>query len=117
MATVAIEAGRELDALVAVEVMGWTRQRLGQWVKPDGGPTIAEPNRYSTTGDGMLEVLERMRGLGWIGVCKVSTDTRSYARFSRNARPGETHAVNGKDVEADTLPHAVCLAALEAVRA
>ena len=84
-----LEAGRELDELVAVEVFGF----------------VVREYKYSTTGDGMLAVLERMGAQGW-DVEVVADDDGWIVKYA-----GE-HAVF-----APTLPHAVCLAALEAVRA
>ena len=105
--TTQIEAGRELDALVAVEVMGWTK--LGEWLwRNSDERDFSDPPRYSTTGDGMLAVLERMRELGWYGRTGFLPD--GCAEFQH----ATGHVVGGI---ADTLPHAVCLAALEAVRA
>lgn len=106
-----IEAGPELDALVAVEVMGWSVWRVDereeQWVR--GGPgssyesSYASP-AYSTSGV-CLEVLERLSVEGY----DVSI-----------SRPGIDWAVNIGVASVElptTLPHAICLAALEAVRA
>lgn len=104
-----IEAGRELDALVAMEVMGWTQVNPRWWVRLDGA-SVPHPPTYSTTGDGMLAVLERMRELGW-----RSLVTTYGERIEAMFYPGEGWPIYA--ASADTLPHAVCLAALEAVRA
>lgn len=110
-----IEAGRELDALVAVEVMGWSSWRIDEmeehWGRRGPGSSYEsgyEPPRYSTTGDGMLAVLERMRELGW-AVEIQAEDKHWWVDFYRPIEEKIGHAT--------TLPHAVCLAALEAVRA
>lgn len=97
-----IQAGRELDALVAETVM--------TWVLGSGSPPFA----FSTTWEGMRLVVERMRELGftwqlysadrvaedWL-VCISKFDGRCHNRVSVKKAPD--------------LPHAVCLAALEAV--
>lgn len=73
---------------------------------------------YSTTGDGMLLVIERMRALGWSvemsmwdGVDKVPFPAwAKFAPVSVMVR----RSLNG-GTNADTLPHAVALAALAAM--
>lgn len=143
--TTQIEAGRELDAFVAVEVFGWKwlehfqtrgamlmppdradmglRDRLWYRTEKREGDTH-DVARYSTTGNGMLAVLERMRELGWewdiseVSSGPVGAEHTQYAR----AWSASLEAFSDDDgrffiSRADTLPHAVCLAALEAVRA
>ena len=92
-----IEAGRELDALIEAEVMG-------------GGGTDKKPYwmhiplpAYSTTYEGMGLVLERMTELWHWDIVSL---TKGGFRASFGSYRGD----------ADTLPHAVCLAALKAVR-
>lgn len=106
--TTQIEAGRELDALVAVEVMGWTRLSIRNplWHSPSDLVWRAELPAFSTTGDGMLAVLEQMRALGW-----------EFAVYCDPGEAGWSVTIGGALLSRDTLPHAACLAALEAVRA
>lgn len=103
MANEDLQAGRDLDVLIAIEVM---------WRIVSGDAGVDAIPAYSTTYEGMGLVLERMRGFGWYGSVKMSLDMSCYARFTRNASP----KYHGFEVDADTLPHAVCLAALKAVR-
>lgn len=60
---------RELDALVAEKVMGWhlpyPTDKVGEKLcNPPLGGWEAVPH-YSTSGDGMLAVIEAMRGKGF----------------------------------------------------
>lgn len=119
-----IEAGRELDALIATEVMGWThdRERAHEvssadgesWEWVTGWRRGSEewlhdfpPGYYSTSYEGMGLVLERLQALGWDIDATWAKDIWHVALGSWN---------NNK-AEAPTLPHAVALAALAAVRA
>lgn len=108
---------RELDALVAEKVMGYiqvaqTRDIEKYHVKIADGKIPA----YSTSGDWMLEVVEKMREKGWD---RQSFDQWPHgdwrAQFSLEQRPGQTYATRRAYATADTLPRAVCLAALKAV--
>lgn len=122
-----IEAGRELDAIIAVEVMGWTMVAIDDeetwWLR--GNPnrpteTAYSPRDYSTSG-ACLEVLERMREQGWEAraqsferegwACEFTTAPNFYD-LDAGRLDGERYV----HCEALTLPHAICLAALEADR-
>ena len=108
--TKGLMAGRDLDALIAVEVMGWTiRAVQGVQLFQDAyhNPRFFAPD-YSTTYEGAGLVIERMRELGWEGYDVDATDGVPLVRFWKDGvSPG---------ADAPTLPHAVCLAALAAVR-
>ena len=161
--TTQIEAGRELDALVAQYVMGWTpwleqrgqyrhvvwqtdpnrepwkrsqddaaqRQRYSEFRVEDFDPMrhimtqVGDTFRPSTTGDGMLAVLERMRALDWtwelgewsFGPAAPGTPHTAHPRaWGATLTPFDDGDDRVVVAAADTLPHAVCLAALEAVR-
>jgi hypothetical protein len=121
-----MEAGRELDALVATNVMGWTA-----WASPMTPKGSTEPDCWrtgdrqsptlrisafepSTDIDDAWLVVEAMRAKGWL--------------FALNDRNGETgkpcwcefadvgYAVGGQAWEAD-WPLAICRAALHATTA
>jgi hypothetical protein len=114
-----MEAGRELDALVAAKVMGlivridpmskdlMTGKEPGippRW----GNMTLVRP--YSTSIEHAWQVLETLQGLGayWtLGGpdCRGKTWVAQYGKGSREVFCGE----------ADTAPLAICLAALKAV--
>lgn len=117
-------AGRELDALVAVEVMGYVPctnakahpggQTIAECVAfPDSPDQGGETELYSTTGNGGLAVLERMRTQGWGWQVQDRGVGRADALFAHGPAP------NGKlgRAVATTLPEAICHAALLAVRA
>ena len=123
-----IKAGRELDALIATEVMGWThdRERAHQVSSADGEgwewvtgwrrgneEWLHEfpPAYYSTTYEGMGLVLDQMRERGWA----VAMDRPLSAPLWVVVFWREIGGSYGKD--APSLPHAVALAALAAVRA
>lgn len=59
---------RELDAWLAEHLFGWATHAgmdgEWRWYK-DGESVRDEPDGYSSTGDGMLLVLEAMRGRGF----------------------------------------------------
>ena len=108
MADTNLPPGPKLDALVA-EAMGWTRtgHPIMPWAMPSGD-LRQRPIPYSTTGNGMLAMLEWMRAKGWfinLNYWPDGATTRVYvagtsillARTSENA-----------------APHAVALALLEA---
>lgn len=111
---------RELDALVAEKVMGWT---LVKGDRERGSPIANELGglagmmcgtipRYSTTGDGMLAVIEAMHKRGWS--CSAEGPDLfggCWAEFSQM----EGKMMRGPDGDADSLPRAVCLAALQAL--
>ena len=111
MADTNLPPGPELDALVA-EAMGWTRTGHGimPWAMPNGD-LRQRPIPYSTSGNGMLAMLEWMRAKPrqWYVVlyspaqgeegdwdCEVEAGRIAYCY------PGAT------------APHAVALALLEA---
>ena len=100
------EAGRELDALIAVEVMGLDDLTPAQ-VK-DGYVRIWPS--YSTTYEGAGLVIEKMRELG----CKWELGSFEFW----HARVGKIDKRLSDDdfVFSATFPHVVCLAALAAVR-
>ncbi len=128
-----MEAGRELDVLVMVEVMedrpdGEARfsgcNEPEPYIMRDGFPVPWIPKPYSTDWAAAGEVLKRMRALGF----EVSLDDDSCggaphwrAVFSKNGNRYEyirTKTLDSYEVKVESpLPLAICLAALIAVRA
>lgn len=124
-----IEAGHELDVLVAEEVMGWTHDRKRAHQVSDGddwkwvtGWRLGNeewlhefpPAYYSTSYEGMGLVLERMKTLGWgMHLDSIAVRTDWSADFMAFGQPNAPRVF----ASAPTLPHAVALAALAAVRA
>lgn len=101
-----MEAGRELDALMAVEVMGVELKRGLQ-------PHASEPNcwhvvpSYSTDIAAAWQVAEKFIRAG--GAAWVEGDGHTGYRAGVTSEKGRFEA------EADTAPLAICLAAREAV--
>lgn len=109
-----MEAGRELDALAAEKVMGWTVQLIvgpqdafEEWRDPRGWRYGPEPKPYSTDIAAAWQVVEQMQGRELTDIA-VSWDIRDdkwcwVARFGRTERTGYT------------APTAICRAALAAL--
>lgn len=120
-----MQAGRELDALIAEKVMGWPPKPAHAGWQGDVVPSLADPKwvqagpdrgwemvflpNYSTDIAAAWKVVEKMRetpkpffSLAWY------ISGRWGAAFLGHD--------DGTDAEmADTAPHAICLAALRAV--
>ena len=108
-----VQAGRELDAKVAEVVMGWTYRGLHPihecplWATGHGDTFLP---KFSTEWDGMRLIVERMRELGWLYAACCGYETHRFQFY----RPGCRDTV-GIGSNCETLPHAVCLAALAAI--
>lgn len=110
-------SGRELDAAVAERVMGWQRQPdYNYWMSFPAGETfklhalIATWKPSEDIGAAM-EVVEKMRSLGWSFACTLYEGKLPYATFCTGTVKSSSNA------EADSLPKAICLAALAAMKA
>lgn len=95
-----IEAGRELDARIAVEVMGW------RYPKQDG--LIMRPRPWSTDRAFAMEVVDRLieRGVEDVGI-NVRPDGCFVAVLIRRGLGW------GNVQQAHSLPLAICRAALQ----
>ena len=110
----------ELNAKVAVEVMGWVEQIGGGWRKADytSAPT---PNFLSPDWSGVRLVCERMRELGYPSFSAETFDHETWlVSFTCIYGPCKRHGTkedcaHGGQEYADTLPRAVCLAAIKAM--
>jgi len=123
----ALEAGRELDALVA-EIMGWTRYQnkhgLIVMSRPGAIPSHAHfdqhPN-FSTDIAAALEVVEKMtaEGHGYFELCKDFGGWWNATFFIVLSNDDERRALgygNWKyESDGNTAPLAICRAALLAV--
>lgn len=98
----------ELDRAVAVEVMGWTPAVSGGWLNKRNVwySPLWSP---STEPAAMMEVVEKMVAMGW-GADITVYEGAAICGFSHDDIGCKPR------VEAATLPEAVALAALEAVR-
>lgn len=113
-----LEAGRELDALVAEQVMGWRRcsdDGSGYW--EGRSPTnilsliLEEVPHYSTDIAAAWQVIGRMRDLCWASHSTDLTLDSEQPWWAWHF----LHGVSQKTVRecADTAPLAICRAALK----
>jgi Phage ABA sandwich domain len=114
-----LKAGRELDALVAEKVMGWTQVRnskpegfssLWRGRPPGNLATLRTIPDYSTDISDAWKVVEKVDNRN--GVAReMGVLTASISRYDN----GYTVRFFNSGVTADTAPLAICLAALKAV--
>jgi hypothetical protein len=115
-----MEAGREMDAMVAKHVMGLRGAAEGGWSDPrhlsDGRvlPGLT-PRPYSTSIAVAWAVVEKMGERGFH--CRIVTPFYPGRPYHVGFTPHGTTGWNGRhdhEGSADTMPHAICLAALRA---
>jgi hypothetical protein len=120
-----MEAGRELDALVAGKVMGlrevWASDREHFHHTVHGSTALfREPvPRYSTDITAAWEVvcIVRLRN-ALVGECRIESDGDTWSCSFGRLGYGDCGGREWQEdygAEADTLPLAICLAALKAV--
>ncbi len=136
-----MNAGRELDALIAEKVMGWTRTEAAAvistspgsettiipagWAEamPDGSWEVKEIPLYSTDMTSAWEVVQKIKSMGyfwWMASHETGIITAHIRRKidSHTFADGCMDHVGGTPhVWADTTAHSICLAALKAVGA
>lgn len=107
-------AGREMDALVAEKVMGWTPSLSSQgimWLNKDGEYERGEHTFHPSTDIAAAwEVVERLEAIGVL-LWKLGREDHMpnwYVSVGRNFQPGVS-------AEERTAPLAICRAALKAV--
>jgi len=108
----AMEAGREMDALVAEKVMGWELRTFKSngvdfWHIPGTVRCELDAPKFSTDIGAAWEVVEKMIGEMW----NLSLEYQSavyWCEFGKTCVPGDGEI-------ADTAPLAICRAALLAV--
>lgn len=100
----------QLAALVAERVMGWKLSPAkAWWCRPDSDAIAVEDWRPATSWADAGRVLEKMREGGWLWMMEHTDAGRcGYVRAGVG-----THARS----TADTVPRAICIAALKAVDA
>ena len=111
-----MDAGRELDVLVAEKVMGWIERNDGiGWLKDVGGGEFEIASYYFVPSIDIaraFEVVERMRGLGYD--MTIETDNRREKQWWC-----AFYEVNAEEIlwfaDAETAPLAICKAALKAL--
>lgn len=111
-------AGRELDALIAEQVMG------GNWSSIDYAPYIENLPHYSTDIAAAWQVVERMQELRYSLVIGTNACARSQngAKFYEGWRGLGQSIIDAEETEgflavAETVPLAICKAALLAIAA
>jgi hypothetical protein len=116
-----MKPGRELDALVAEKVFNYSFEGLVErnryWVSDKGypmfnGQTVMVPF-YSTDIAAAWQVVEKLSPIAIEKYTSTTGDVWSV-RFCDPKLPGPKSHFDGK-IEADTAPHAICLAALRAL--
>lgn len=123
-----MKAGREMDAMIAEKVMGWTdfdgESTMYWWVKNgytdvcNGAPFACQKANTPIFSTGIFDawqVVEQMRKNGfWFSVCfkTVVTNTPNYYVEFRCVRGGTRGTHCGND---DTIELAICRAALKAM--
>lgn len=116
-----MEAGRELDALVDEKIFGFSSLDL----PTDRPPTATEclnrgmmlaliPN-YSTDIAAAWEVVEKMRANNFLFTINMSDNFRWECEFDLNDGAFLLKSDTIGFGRSETAPHAICLAALEAV--
>ncbi len=108
----------DLDAWLAEHLLGWTYSAEGgefpHWHPIGTYDCTMDVPKLSTTGDGMLMVLEAMRSRRWYVVLYVEDDELYQASITAIDGPDDAVPV-GADAEAETAPLAVAQAARAAL--
>lgn len=130
-----MNAGHELDALVAEKVMGWKKVQSEDdpagwcWLAPHGSTRASTTKSipfYSTDIAAAWEVLEKqgVSGMAIIHDDGVGADGKPWACVWNGMQPVErieaepfctTYFIDPDTPWAETVPLAICLAALKAV--
>ena len=98
-----MEAGRELDALIAEKVM----DDMLAGIRLDGSPMFDDIPHYSTQIADAWLVVEKLGKSFDVSRCRKFQEIEAWF--------WEASFHNGPDAQADTAPLAICLAALKAV--
>ena len=113
-----MKPGRELDALIAEKVMGWIVNRLSEQTMPPvlRGPgtfSAVDLHPYSTDIAAAWEVMEKLikiaKKIDKMSLPSIYCLSAKHYRVSIDL---EDRYIEGS---ANTVPHAICLAALKAV--
>lgn len=110
-----------LDGDIARQVFGYYRDGMRpgpftDWHEPDcGGPGLCRPEcgftirSYSTDISAAMKVVEKLRAVGWSFACTLYEGKLPYASFCKQT------AASSKNAEGQSLPEAICRAALQAL--
>jgi hypothetical protein len=106
---------REIDAEVAEKVMGWQRQPdYNYWMSFPPGETLKLHALIATWHPSTdiavaMDVVAKMCVDGWSFACTLYEGKLPYASFCRGT------AKSSRNAEAESLPEAICRAALAAI--
>ena len=119
-----VENPRELDALIAEKVMGLSEvefvgerlQYLNDAMSVELGGRWSSPvEHYSSSIAAAFSVVEKMREKGWTFTATNDFEVTEYLPWQAEFHRRVGRAVENHPCEADFLPEAICLAALQAV--
>jgi hypothetical protein len=103
-----MQAGRELDALVAEKVMGWKVKHMDvygwMYSLPDRNRWTNVPHFSSNIADAWQVVEKARKDFGFIDILPYGSGYETVVRTLN----GDIHT------KVETAPHAICLAALRA---
>jgi hypothetical protein len=94
---------RKLDTYLAINLMGWEKIGPQIWKAPDSEHPLRDPN-FSRSDESSVLVVNKMRDVGLASFNVGRSDDGTYTAYFRN---DEEHY----EATADTVPHAICLAA------
>jgi hypothetical protein len=97
-----VQAGRDLDALVAEKVIGISRHLIASSMEPGAKCAIYSLPHYSTDIAAAMAVITHVM--------------KSYrSKVSIETYDGEIWSIKPCGTSSNSLPHAICLAALKAI--
>ena len=102
---------RELDAKMA-ELMGWKRLSIHSWRSSEDGHRYLP--KFSTDISAALPVLEWLRQQ-YFSIKIIMWDHTYKVAIVGHKRQGHDENIGDLEIEANTLPLAICRAALKAV--
>ena len=121
-------AGRELDVAIAERVMGLVpcqseQHELGAkfyaerpcHAQPDSPTKGGETSLYSTDIGAAMQVVERLRASNWYVTLSNGDERAGKEWFVEFLRSDGKYLYNG-EADCDSLPEAICRAALKAVK-
>ena len=108
-----MKAGRALDAIVAVKVMGWVRydgKSYAAWCEKDWSPSTDNSDAWS-------KLVEKMKADGWRVTVTDDPDDGAGAQFEKADDNGPEYELAAEHFaeQVESVPHAICLAACRAL--
>lgn len=103
---------REIDALIAKNVMGWVLSGAGYWLKPGVNGVLCFEDDWSPTTD-IAQAFEVLKASDW--VCWEVFWTRSEQKFYCDIAGGDAILGPAYTASAPTIPEAICRAVIAAL--